>query len=69
MIKETVDVSRHQFRLAIIQELQRCSDGPANKNIVSTNLIADIEKSGFMSKSRELYVVHDFIVTDLRREL
>jgi hypothetical protein len=49
--------------------MQKCSDGPSNNNIVSTNLIADIEKSGFMSKYRELYIVHDFIVTDLRREL
>lgn len=42
--------------------------GPATKYLIGTTIIANIEKPGFFWTNQEIYIEHDFILTDLSKE-
>ena len=42
--------------------------GPASKYLIGTKIIASIEKPDFFWTNQEIYIEHDFILTDLSKE-
>jgi hypothetical protein len=64
--KETVDLDQLAERLAELSQLKKVSDGPANQNVIFTDLMATIEKSSCLRPIRDLYVAHDVILLDLQ---
>lgn len=55
-------------RIVELSELKKSSDGPSNQNIIFTDIVANIERSGCFKTTYDLYVLHDHIESDLLRE-
>lgn len=52
-------------KAALYSDLKKSSDGPANQNIIFTDIVASIERPGCFRTTYDLYILHDHIVTDL----
>lgn len=69
LVKETIDKKAYVERAGVLSELNLGGgEGPANQNVIKTTVIASMEKSGFLWKKQEIYLIHDFILVDLQKE-
>lgn len=42
VIKETLDRKDHQAKLDKLGEIAQCGEGPANRNIIKVDILADL---------------------------
>ena len=66
--KETTSSKEKAERVKNLKELEVSINGPGYKYLVGTRIIASLEQNSFISSWEEVYVEHDFILTDLKKE-